>query len=383
MKKRTYGTGTVREIEVGKWELRYRPKGSRRLSKVVDAPNKKKAEEALTDWRRELDRLGNPGVAVPMTRLFNLHLADLRREKRDARGIQITRQRIDKHLIPFFGKRDATSIGKTDIRRYVDKRIGARAEPATINRELAALRRSFNVGVDEGLVSPLSFRIKPLKEQNVRKGFIEREAYLAIMRHLPSHQHMLFCFAYHLGIRKGELLEFRWSWLLPYWGEEDPIIKIPGEYCKSGEPHTVPIYSVEMRAFVETAMTERNARCPFLFQYQGRGLKSNRSGWQSACIAAGVPGLIFHDTRRTAIRLMEQAGIPRAEAMQITGHKTESVYKRYDIASEKGAIDTGRRMRDFMQSRASSNQTEFEKLGEKLGDKISRQASNGSSEISL
>jgi len=46
------------------------------------------------------------------------------------------------------------------------------------------------------------------------------------------------------------------------------------------------------------------------------------------------------------MRLMEQAGIPRAEAMQITGQKTESIYKRYDIGSERGATETGKRLRE-------------------------------------
>ena len=81
---------------------------------------------------------------------------------------------------------------------------------------------------------------------------------------------------------------------------------------------------------VEMALATRNPGCPYLFQFKGGPLKNPRTGWEKARAAAKVPKLLFHDTRRTAVRLMEQAGIPRAEAMQITGHKTESIYKRYD-----------------------------------------------------
>jgi hypothetical protein len=85
---------------------------------------------------------------------------------------------------------------------------------------------------------------------------------------------------------------------------------------------------------------------PLPVSISGAPLKNPRTGWEKARVAARVPKLLFHDTRRTAVRLTEQAGIPRAEAMQITGHKTESIYKRYDIGSERGATETGKRLRE-------------------------------------
>jgi integrase len=56
--------------------------------------------------------------------------------------------------------------------------------------------------------------------------------------------------------------------------------------------------------------------------------------WQDACEKAGVPGCIAHDLRRTAVRTFERAGVSRSVAMQLTGHKTESVYRRYAIVNE-------------------------------------------------
>jgi integrase len=179
---------------------------------------------------------------------------------------------------------------------------------------------------------------------------------------------MLWCFAYYLGIRKGELLKFRWDWVLPYWTETEPIIKVPGEYCKSGEPHTIPLYHPEMRGFVEMAMTERNPLCPYMFQYRGRRLKSPRTAFEAARLAVGLPGLIFHDTRRTAIREMELARIPRRRAMQITGHRTESVYKRYDIGDESEATEAGKDMRAYWAKRGdeeAATQSGGQKLGER------------------
>ncbi len=56
--------------------------------------------------------------------------------------------------------------------------------------------------------------------------------------------------------------------------------------------------------------------------------------WRKACRAAGLAGKIPHDFRRTAVRNLERAGVPRSTAMAMVGHKTEAIYRRYAIVDE-------------------------------------------------
>jgi integrase len=74
--------------------------------------------------------------------------------------------------------------------------------------------------------------------------------------------------------------------------------------------------------------------CRFVFNRRGRRIKGFRKAWANVCKAAGFAGRIPHDLRRSAMRNMERAGLSRSVAMQLTGHKTEAVYRRYAITSE-------------------------------------------------
>jgi hypothetical protein len=88
-----------------------------------------------------------------------------------------------------------------------------------------------------------------------------------------------------------------------------------------------------------TVQAKTDRIIPNVFHRDGDPIKSFRGAWFTACEAAGVPGRIFHDLRRTAVRNFERAGVPRSVAMKLTGHKTEAVYRRYAIVSDADLRD--------------------------------------------
>ena len=82
----------------------------------------------------------------------------------------------------------------------------------------------------------------------------------------------------------------------------------------------------------------------WVFHRKGEPVKSMKRSWRTACEDAGVPGRLMHDLRRTAVRNLERAGVSRSVAMKMTGHKTESVYRRYAIVSEVDLREAGAKL---------------------------------------
>jgi integrase len=197
----------------------------------------------------------------------------------------------------------------------------------------------------EKRIANVVLEIDKIPGENVRQGFLEEHVYCAIRAKLPPHQVPLFTVAYYTGIRAGELLNLKWQYIDFF--AAIPLIKIPGQVTKNGKPRTIPLYCPEMVETLKFAYQTRNVDCPWMFQFKDKKLKSYRQGWRDACVAAGYPDVLFHDTRRTAVRNMERAGVRRTDARQISGHLTESVYQRYDIGSEQGAFEAAEKLGKF------------------------------------
>jgi integrase len=89
---------------------------------------------------------------------------------------------------------------------------------------------------------------------------------------------------------------------------------------------------------------KHNRVVPHVFHRAGKPVRSFRIAFRTACRLAGCPGRVPHDFRRTAVRNLVRAGIPERVAMQMTRHKTRSVFERYNIVSPGDLREAARRL---------------------------------------
>jgi integrase len=270
------------------------------------------------------------------------------------RSIEDLETRFEDHILPFFGEARASAITTVEIRKYVDRRQEEGAENATINRELAAIKRAFSLASQAGRIAMKPY-IPMLKENNVRTGFFEREQFDSICKHFSNDVEPMLRFAYITGWRiPSEVETLQW----PQVDFQAGRVRLEPGTTKNDEGREFP-FTAELRALLGTqkakadALKKKGIICPYVFNRKGKPIKEFRRTWKRACKAAGIPGRIPHDFRRTAVRNLVRAGIPERVAMKMTGHKTRSVFERYNIVSE-GDLDMAARRLDEISSTVSS-----------------------------
>lgn len=244
------------------------------------------------------------------------------------------------HLDLCFTGWKAVDIDESAAMAYAQARQKAGAAAGTINRELATLSKMLTLAVRNKKIDRAS-TIEKLKESDPRSGFVTREQFDSIAKYLPVELAAALLVAFVYGWRKAEVLtrELRHLDLAAGTLRLDP-----GE-TKNGRGRQINL-TAELRA----VLSDQVARVRALEQQRGRiipslfphltGLHAGypmldiRKAWGKACRAAGLPGILVHDLRRSAVKGMIAAGISEKVAMTMTGHVTRSTFDRYHIVGE-------------------------------------------------
>jgi len=228
------------------------------------------------------------------------------------------------------------------------------AENATINRDLSALKRMLNLGAQQ--TPPKVDRvphIPMLQEDNVKKGFFEYDEFLALRDAAPEHLKGLITFAYKYGWRKSEVCALTWAQVDLKQG----IVRLEPGTTKNKQARTIYLDDEAVAMFREVWNSRKRLKSglPWVFlNDQGADrVKRFDKSWKSACKDAGISGKTFHDFRRTAVRNMVRAGIPERVAMMISGHRTRSVFDRYNIVDDKDLRMAAKKQATYLEAQSA------------------------------
>jgi len=258
------------------------------------------------------------------------------------------------HLKDFFSGMRAANLGSNQIAAYVEKRRKENTAPATVNRELALLRRAFSIAFDAEpqKVSriPKFRRFITSEKGNERRGFVEEPQYRKLMDAAgPLWLRGLMAIAYNFGFRRGELLGNPKKGTEPMRCSQVDLLAgtvtlYSGE-TKNDEGRTVAL-TEECRLLLTELRRGKKPEDYLFTREKGEVIKDFRGTWDKLTEAAGVPGLLFHDFRRSSVRNMIRRGVPQKTARTVSGHKTDAVFSRYNIVSEDDIRDAARRIEE-------------------------------------
>ena len=336
---------------------------------AADPKNWKVAAKMLRDRVhevREEQRGGESFVGpaqqrITVDELFDSLQSDyeLRRKWNDR--VESTVKKVREH----FGGWRAVSVTSEAVAAFQLRLRGDGYADATINRFCQVLGQAFNLAVENKRLTrgPV---VKHLSEKgNERRGFFTEAEMRSVITGLPAHLQDFVLFAYISGMRRGEVRSLRWS------DVDVDTITLQAADSKNGEGRTIALEG-ELAELIERRQQARRTEkkgfvtiSDYVFHDGGTPIGEFRKSWATACVAAGVGSLlcpecegnvdakhhcekckrdwkredlryrgrIFHDLRRCAARNLLHAGVAQATAMTITGHKTDSMFRRYAIVT--------------------------------------------------
>jgi len=231
---------------------------------------------------------------------------------------------------------------------------------ANCNRILSVLCRSFSLGKEKlDLTTPLTF---PHFGEGPRGEYISEDQCRAICTHFQAKRGAavkaaVFRLAYLTGIRKGRLRAARKRHVI-ITGDTWKL-RWPKEETK-GKRHAHEVVLVdEELEIVQRAWDNRRPDCDFLFHIDGKPLGPMHSEFERTCKLLGIPygrakGVVFHDTRHSAVTNLVDSGTGEAAAMSITGHSDPSIFKRYHVRRDAAQAEAASRRTAYLAAQRGS-----------------------------
>jgi integrase len=361
-KRRERGEGGLIKIRGCRyWYCQFYREGRQvRVSSKTEV--KEEAKKTLRRLMGDTERGIVPEVEMRKTRYADLRAALLQNYvERGNKSLQTMADGSEtiwglKSLDEFFGYKarngapenpgvSVTQITTDSARVFARKRLEEGVSNDTVNGSLRLLRRMLILAHEDNKIQIVP-KIRLLKANPARKGFLALEQFNKLLSFLPNNLKPLVTFLYYCGVRLGEAEKIEWKQVDLKAG----LIRLEEDQTKNSEARTIPIPDVLIRMLVKIEPKEGTV-------FETTNL---RKEWQKACAAAGLgtltevegkadpryTGLIIHDLRRSAIKNLMKAGVNEKVAMKISGHKTRDVFDRYHIIDTEDVVEAMRRVQN-------------------------------------
>jgi integrase len=357
-RRRAYGVGT--KYRRGKvWWVKVFDGHGAPIRKSTKSESEAAADDLLGQLLRERSRGELVGIDSPAAMNLGSVLDEyLERRKKLAPGTRRTYLYQGELLKKTFGLIPPAKLTTDMLTDYRDARekenvvnangpdgnpvkLARKVTDTSINRELGLLRSAMRDMAKRRpkLIPALPYFPMESERGNVRKGFLSEEDFTnKLYPELPRHLKVLAACAFFAGGRKSEWLRIDWS------DVDFEAMLIRFEETKNKHPREVPIAQGLMLDSLLDALKLHNAAWPdepAVFVYDGKRMATVGAAWAKACTRAGFPGLLFHDMRRSANKLMRDKGVGQNVRMQIMGHLTPSQDVRYGVV-DRSDIDAAR-----------------------------------------
>jgi integrase len=313
-----------------------------------------KRSEAMKMLRKQLDASTSRTLVLGQGERFRFDDMTelLRRDYRINKRRSLKRaERAIKHLRHHFANHRAIDITDHMVDAFVDHRLGIdNAANASVKYEISMLKRMYRL--TRKVIGGYKPEFPNIRVSNTRTGFFEEPEFRALLENLNPWVIPPIEFAYLTGWRlRSEVLTLQWKQVDFEAGE----VRLEPGTTKNDEGRTFPFVVLpELEAMLRSqrestdALQKATGRIiPWVFHHNGNRIVEYRKSWHAAVKKVGLTGKIPHDFRRTAVRNLERAGVPRSVAMRLVGHKTESIYRRYAIVARQDLVDGLKRLADY------------------------------------
>jgi integrase len=226
-----------------------------------------------------------------------------------------------------FGGRTLAEITPKLIVEYKARRYAAGLKPASINRELASLKKAFNLAVREWewcRENPVS-KVSMEQENNQRDRWLSVEEEPRLLQGCKPWLHDLVTFALHTGMRMGEISELTWR-EVDFNRRTVMVVR-----SKNGERRTIPINETVLSVLRQKSKV-RSLRSDLVFcsqTFTSMEAGHLRRSFRVALGKARIDDFHFHDLRHTFATRLVQAGVDLYKVQRLLGHKSPIMTQRY------------------------------------------------------